>query len=144
MLDPHAREQRKLLKKKANPMTSFIWRFLACCFVLDACVWGYFTFIEKVPVFVGLQKMREGILENREKQAVNQIAKTDLRQKEIKVPQDAETGKQKTEDQNAGMVDNKHKGALYSWTNKEGKRSFSNIGFPEDRNYTEGKIELNR
>jgi hypothetical protein len=31
--------------------------------------------------------------------------------------------------------------ALYSWRDEEGKKAYSNIGFPENGKYTEGKIE---
>jgi uncharacterized membrane protein YsdA (DUF1294 family) len=34
-----------------------------------------------------------------------------------------------------------YKGAMYSWTNKEGKKVFSNVGFPQDQAYTDGTIE---
>jgi hypothetical protein len=30
---------------------------------------------------------------------------------------------------------------MYSWKNEKGIRIFSNVGFPEDGNYSEGKIE---
>lgn len=30
---------------------------------------------------------------------------------------------------------------IYSWTNEKGQKSFSNIGFPEDGKYKDGKIE---
>ena len=35
----------------------------------------------------------------------------------------------------------KKKGPVYSWTNKNGKRVYSTVGFPPDEPYTEGKIE---
>lgn len=35
----------------------------------------------------------------------------------------------------------KYKGAVYSWTNKEGKKVFSNVGFPKDQDFTDAKIE---
>jgi Tfp pilus assembly protein PilP len=31
--------------------------------------------------------------------------------------------------------------ALYSWVNEDGSKAFSNIGFPADGNYKDGKIE---
>ncbi len=34
-----------------------------------------------------------------------------------------------------------NKSVMYSWKNEQGARVFSNIGFPEDGKYTEGKIE---
>lgn len=43
----------------------------------------------------------------------------------------------------AAKSDN-YKGAIYSWTTKDNKRAFSNIGFPTDESYTDGKIELNQ
>jgi len=33
------------------------------------------------------------------------------------------------------------KGPVYSWTNKEGKTVYSNVGFPSDETYRDGKIE---
>lgn len=35
----------------------------------------------------------------------------------------------------------KQKGPVYSWTNKEGKTVHSNVGFPQDETYSDGKIE---
>ena len=35
----------------------------------------------------------------------------------------------------------KQKGPVYSWTNKEGKTVYSNVGFPSDETYRDGKIE---
>ncbi len=35
----------------------------------------------------------------------------------------------------------KQKGPVYSWTNKEGKTVYSNVGFPSDEPYRDGKIE---
>jgi len=35
----------------------------------------------------------------------------------------------------------KQKGPVYSWTNKEGKTVYSNVGFPPDETYRDGKIE---
>lgn len=35
----------------------------------------------------------------------------------------------------------KQAGPVYSWTNKEGKTAYSNIGFPSDETYYDGKIE---
>lgn len=35
----------------------------------------------------------------------------------------------------------KPKGPVYSWTNKEGKKVYSNAGFPADETYRDGKIE---
>lgn len=35
----------------------------------------------------------------------------------------------------------KKKGPVYSWTNKNGKRVYSTVGFPTDEPYAEGKIE---
>jgi len=43
----------------------------------------------------------------------------------------------------AAKADN-YKGAIYSWTTKDGKKAFSNVGFPTDESYTDGKIELNK
>lgn len=37
----------------------------------------------------------------------------------------------------------KFKGTIYSWTDKEGKRIFSNVGFPKNETYTDAKIDLN-
>lgn len=34
------------------------------------------------------------------------------------------------------------KSAVYSWINKDGKRVFSNVGFPTDEPYRDGRIEL--
>lgn len=34
------------------------------------------------------------------------------------------------------------KGTVYSWTTKEGKRMFSNIGFPKNEEYTNPKMEI--
>ena len=33
------------------------------------------------------------------------------------------------------------KGPVYSWTNKEGQTEYSNVGFPPDETYRDGKIE---
>ncbi|MFT5702607.1 MAG: uncharacterized membrane protein YsdA (DUF1294 family)/cold shock CspA family protein [Desulforhopalus sp.] len=35
----------------------------------------------------------------------------------------------------------KQKGPVYSWTNKEGKTVYSNVGFPSDETYRDGRIE---
>ena len=35
----------------------------------------------------------------------------------------------------------KQKGPVYSWTNTEGKTVYSNVGFPSDETYRDGKIE---
>ena len=35
----------------------------------------------------------------------------------------------------------KQTGPVYSWTNKEGKKVYSNVGFPSDETYRDGKIE---
>ncbi len=37
-----------------------------------------------------------------------------------------------------------YKGTIYSWTNKEGKKTFSNVGFPKGETYTDPKIELSQ
>jgi uncharacterized membrane protein YsdA (DUF1294 family)/cold shock CspA family protein len=47
----------------------------------------------------------------------------------------------KTKPEFTSAEQNTFKGAVYSWTNKEGQRTFSNIGFPKDQSYTDGKIE---
>jgi hypothetical protein len=39
---------------------------------------------------------------------------------------------------------NKFKGDIYSWINKDGKKEYSNVGFPKDEPYTDGKIEINQ
>lgn len=39
---------------------------------------------------------------------------------------------------------NKFKGDIYSWTNRDGEKVYSNVGFPKDEPYTEGKIEINQ
>ena len=39
------------------------------------------------------------------------------------------------------QAQHKKNGPVYSWTNKNGKRVYSNIGFPPDEPYSEGKIE---
>ena len=140
--DPRAREQRKIIRKTGDPTWGFIWRFLACCFVIDAGVWGYFTFIEKVPVFVGLQRIYDEIHKNGEaERIVKRVVRHEVIQKETKMPI-VETAKNQHENQEA--VGTKYKGAIYSWTNKEGKRAFSNAGFPKNETYTDGKIELNQ
>ena len=37
-----------------------------------------------------------------------------------------------------------YKGTIYSWINKEGKKTFSNVGFPKNEAYTDPKIELSQ
>ncbi len=41
----------------------------------------------------------------------------------------------------ASTATNHPKTAIYSWINKEGKRVYSNVGFPTDQPYRDGKIE---
>ncbi len=36
---------------------------------------------------------------------------------------------------------NTNKRIIYSWKNENGQRAFSNVGFPEDGNYSDGKME---
>jgi len=36
-----------------------------------------------------------------------------------------------------------YRGTIYSWTDKQGKRIFSNIGFPKNGEYTSAKMEIN-
>ena len=170
--DPREREQRKILRKMGNPTWSFVWKFLACCFVLDAGVWGYFAFVEKVPVLVGLQRIQDGIREKREikkleEMAKSQLARLEIKQKEKKVPSPEEEIKRQAGitpqnysekekiDKHAQEVNkmvaesiakkdnDKYRGTIYSWISREGKRTYSNIGFPKDGQYTDPKIEIN-
>lgn len=39
---------------------------------------------------------------------------------------------------------NKYKGDIYSWTTKDGQKAYSNVGFPQDEPYTDGKIEIHQ
>lgn len=39
------------------------------------------------------------------------------------------------------MVVSTNKQLMYSWKNEKGIRVFSNVGFPEDGKYSEGKME---
>lgn len=133
--DLRAREQRKLLKKTGNPTWSFLWRVLVCCFVIDAAVWGYFIFIEKVPVFVGLQRIYDRIHKNRAIKNDEDVVEKRI----IKI--------EPVEKQNQYYEAEKNKPVqqtFYSWKTKDGRKGFSNVGFPSDEAYTEGKIELSK
>lgn len=39
------------------------------------------------------------------------------------------------------LNENKNKSAIYSWTNKDGRKIYSNVGFPKDQPYKDGKVE---
>ena len=41
----------------------------------------------------------------------------------------------------SGNNSKKYKNALYSWTNERGQKVYSNVGFPQDRAYSDQKIE---
>lgn len=47
----------------------------------------------------------------------------------------------KVEEKQSGKQQNQ-KMAIYSWINDKGQKEYSNIGFPKDGKYTDGKIEM--
>lgn len=49
--DSRAKEIDRMFGNVGNPISGFIWRSLACCFVLAAGIWGYFTFVKKCIYF---------------------------------------------------------------------------------------------
>jgi len=139
--DPRAREQKKILRKMGNPLWGFLWRFLVCCMLIELPLWAYFHFVKGVPVLVGLQQIQNDIklkmkTKKVEQRPFSQTTKTDILHPEKKAHQVVEQKEKTTSERQASYV-----GTIYSWTNQNGIRSFSNVGFPKDEVYTNGKTE---
>jgi len=139
--DPRAREQKKILRKTGNPLWGFLWRFFVCCMLIELPFWAYFHFVKGVPILVGLQQIQNGIrlkmkTKKVELQPFSQTTKTDILHSDKKAPQVVEQKWEATSERQGAYV-----GTIYSWTNKDGIRSFSNVGFPKDEAYTNGRTE---
>lgn len=122
-------------------------------FVIKAALFSFFlvllfSILNQIPKLAS--NTFEGILKTNEKQ--QEIIKN--RQNSLKEKNDQITQQvnYKKETIPVGIISTNNeptktrhqqtnKSVMYSWKNEQGAKVFSNIGFPEDGKYTEGKIE---
>ena len=122
-------------------------------FAIKAALFSFFivflfSILNQIPKQTS--NMFEEIIKNNEKQ--QDIVRN--KQNSLKEKNDQHTQQLniKKETIHVGMVSTKNepiktkyqqtnKSVMYSWKNEQGARVFSNIGFPEDGKYTEGKVE---
>lgn len=122
-------------------------------FALKAALFSFFMvflfwILNQIPKQTS--NMFEEIIKNNEKQQdIFRNKQNFLKEKNDKNTQQLNI---KKETIHVEMVSNKNepikskyqqtnKSVMYSWKNEQGARVFSNIGFPEDGKYTEGKVE---
>lgn len=107
-----------------------------------------FSILNQIPKLTS--NMFEGILKTNEKQQeIIKNRQNSLKEKNNNITQQVNF---KNETVPVGIISTNNepaktrhqqtnKSVMYSWKNEQGARVFSNIGFPEDGKYTEGKIE---
>jgi len=149
--------EKKKLRRLGSPLRGFLWRFFACCVLINLSIWAYFYFAKGVSVLEGLRQVRSEIQTKRNK-PVEQIDKptVGLKTPPPKGKEAREIAQEKADQLNRqyhqekvdrATVDTMVKTrtikptAMYSWTNEKGHRAYSNKGFPEGESYTDPKIE---
>lgn len=151
-------EKIKKLRRTEKPLWGFLWRFFACCVLINLSIWAYFHFAKEVSVREWVQQMRSEIqaMMNKEDDKTgkyNQNLDTvipDKKEKQDKIARER-IGQPERQKQRGGAnltppnaSTSKRTGktvAIYSWTNEKGGKVYSNIGFPEGEKYTDPKIE---
>lgn len=149
------KDKSKKIRKKRSPAVDILIKTLIVCAIIDIPLFVYFCFIKDYP-----EKKQES--EYAQKHQIEPSAESlnKLREQEeaarkrqdiatralIKATNDEANNfrnfqyinqnepEQQTRPQKKGRV-------IYSWINENGQKSFSNIGFPKDGKYTDGKID---
>jgi hypothetical protein len=148
-------------KKKFSAGTDLIIKVLIVCAIIDIPIWAYFNLVKGVSFWEGMKQAREKIQANfRGEQEPKQLITEQPQPMKMeslpieKTPPVIEPEKrveyviirepvqqQIVPVRRIPIEQRMAKRAMYSWTNEKGKKVFSNKGFPEDGNYTDGKIE---
>lgn len=141
--DQEQEERRvKRPRKRIDPTLGIIIRVLVCCALIDIPIWSYFHFVKGVSMWEGLQQIRNEIQGKNDSQINKQIQSVEfIQQENTKIVLEKE---QKNDDKKMVYPKQEQKNksqVMYSWKNEKGIRVFSNVGFPEDGKYSEGKIE---
>lgn len=139
--------QKKIQRLRSkNPTWELAWRVLIACAIIDLSLWGYFHFVKGMGFWEGLASISKSNKKEEEKtQKIVKIYEYQTRQvqpqqmiaeNEIKFRKDIENN------ENIKPKYIVKNDAIYSWTDENGRRGFSNIGFPKDKKYTDPKIEF--
>lgn len=151
-------EKIKKLRQMGSPLWGFLWRFFACCILINLSVWAYFHFTKGVSVLTGLSQIRSEIQTKMNKTG-DQIGKPSSNLKTNTLDSNEKSEKISTENidqlnrqKRQEKVDQapakamaekrtNHPIVIFSWINDKGTKVYSNKGFPENENYTDPKIE---
>ncbi|MDD2468296.1 MAG: hypothetical protein PHI97_30315 [Desulfobulbus sp.] len=132
-------------KKRIDPVLVMMLRIVICCALIDIPIWAYFHFIKEVPLFVGLQEIRDKIQAKINPPEIEPIKTAEINHvKPIQKPNFKTKMNAPVidlEEKRIQIVTQKREQAIYSWIDENGKKAFSNTGFPENKKYTDGKIE---
>ena len=151
-------EKIKRLRRMGSPLWGFLWRFFACCLLINLSIWAYFHFAKGVSVLAGLRQMRSEI-QARMNKTSEQIGKPSFTLKTN--TQDSKEKREKIASENIDQLNRQKRQekvdqapvqgtaekrtnrpiVIFSWTNDKGIKTYSNKGFPENENYTDPKIE---
>lgn len=129
-----------------------LWRIVIVCLIIDIPIWAYFHFVKGVTVIEGIRQIRKEVeLKNKQENSkeiiVTSKVSNEILEKEsrmaAKVAREIHLQRIEEEKKQKFVVPRKDSKPIpvYSWTNEKGHRTFSNIGFPEDGKYRDGKIE---
>ncbi len=154
--------KRKAVRKGKNIALDIIIKTLVVCAMIDIPIWAYFHFVQKTTVIEGLERIlgkketkKEIISKKANQQPLlgNEVTLKMLREdrkpernqldeitnKNLGYREKAEQELKRVRMSQQETGGEKRK--LYSWIDEKGNKAFSNTGFPEDRKYTDGKIE---
>lgn len=131
-------------KNRINPIWSVVWRFLLVCFVIDGGIYTYFHFVKNMTVSDGLNMIRISIAPGSDERD-RPLPEVVYVGKYKKIPQT--TVNQENSASTSNMPSKNYNQAsgksntLYCWEDSEGKRYYSNLGYPIKGNFKKIPME---
>jgi hypothetical protein len=134
----------KRRKNQINPIWSVVWRFLLVCFVIDGGIYSYFHFVKNMTVSDGLIMIRSSIAKGSDERD-RPLPEVVYVEKQANIPQPtvnqvntASISNTLNKSYNQPSAKNS---PLYCWEDSEGKRHYSNLGYPTNGNFKKIQME---
>lgn len=144
-LSPSNATKLHRLQLAKSPAWDVAIKVLIVCLIIDIPILGYFYLVKGVGFWEGVQQLRKEIHTERQLAKNQEVIPVKIYEQNLPpVPQQTiELASQKIEPVMEREVQKgvQKRNAIYSWTNDSGRRVYSNMGFPKDKEYSEPKIE---
>lgn len=138
------RSDYKRPKNRINPIWSVVWRFLLVCFVIDGGIYTYFHFVKNMTISDGLKMIRSSITHGSDENG-RPLPEIVYVRKPENVPQPTvnqvnTASISNTPNKSYNQPSTKNN-TLYCWEDSEGKRHYSNQGYPTNGNFKKIQME---